>query len=665
VKRSPKDPPGRVVIEGVAPEIDACAFPAKATVGFPVEVEADVFVDGHDRIATVMRWRKVGDCAWTELEMEELVNDRWRAEFVPRELGLYEFTLEAWVDAFASWRSGLEKKVAAGLDVSSELLEGAELVRAAAERACGSDPRWLRDRAAEIGGASDPKRRAQVALAEELQAAMRRHPDRSRSTTYGRIPRVDAERERARIGAWYEMFPRSASPDPCRPGTFADCAERLPYVADMGFDVLYLPPVHPIGATHRKGPNNTPTAAPGDPGSPWGIGAKEGGHAAVHPELGTLADFDALVARANALGLEIALDIAFQCSPDHPWVREHPDWFRHRPDGTIQYAENPPKKYQDIYPIHFDTPSWPELWDALLADALFWVERGVRIFRVDNPHTKPFRFWEWWIREIRAKHPDVLFLSEAFTRPKVMRQLAKSGFSQSYTYFTWRNSKEELTEYFTELTETDIRFELRPNLFANTPDILHEYLQTGGRPAFATRLILAATLAGNYGIYGPPFELFEGRAVPGTEEYVDSEKYQVRHWDLDRADSLRPLIRRMNEIRRGNAAFRWDERLRFHPVDNENLLFYSRTTPDSSNEILVIVNLDPHNTQSGWVEVPVDLLEMEEDEAYEVHDLLSDARYPWRGRRNFVMLDPNALPAHVLRIARTSRPAGTTSRRSE
>jgi starch synthase (maltosyl-transferring) len=661
VKHSTTDPPARVVIEGVSPEIDAGAFPAKATVGFPVEVEADVFVDGHDRLAAVMRWRKVGDCAWTELAMDELVNDRWRAEFLPQELGLYEFTLEAWVDAFASWRHGLEKKVAAGLDVSSELLEGAELVRAAAERACGSDPRWLRDRAAEIGGASDPSRRAQVALADDLQAAMQRHPDRSRSTTYSRTPRVDAERERARIGAWYEMFPRSAAAEPGRHGTFADCALRLPYVADMGFDVVYLPPIHPIGSTYRKGPNNAPKAAPGDPGSPWGIGAKEGGHAAIHPELGTLADFDALVNRAKSLGLEIALDVAFQCSPDHPWVREHPDWFRHRPDGTIQYAENPPKKYQDIYPIHFETPSWRELWDALLADALFWVDHGVRIFRVDNPHTKPFAFWEWWIHEIRARHPDVLFLSEAFTRPKVMRRLAKGGFSQSYTYFTWRNSKAELTEYFTELTQTEIRFELRPNLFTNTPDILHEYLQTGGRAAFAVRLVLAATLAGNYGIYGPPFELCEGRAVPGTEEYLDSEKYQVRHWDLERPDSLRPLIRRINEIRRDNPAFRHEERLRFHPVDNDQLLFYSKTTPDLSNALLIVVNLDPHNTQGGWVEVPVDLLEMEEDDAYEVHDLLSEARYPWRGRRNFVMLAPSAQPAHVLRVTRPRRPAKNRS----
>jgi starch synthase (maltosyl-transferring) len=658
LERSPR----RVVIERISAELDCGRFPAKATLGEIVEIEADIFADGHDRIAAALRYRAVGAATWLEVPMEALVNDRWRARFEPDRLGFYEFTIEAWVDEFASWRDGLEKKVAAGLDVQSELLEGAELVLAASARANGADARRLADRGASLKGDGSAASRIEMALAASIRDAVSRHPDRSRSTAYPRTLRIEVERERAAFGAWYEMFPRSAAAEPGRHATFADCEARLPYVAEMGFDVLYLPPIHPIGTTYRKGANNAPACSPGDPGSPWGIGSREGGHTAVHPELGTLADFDRLVARAREHGLEVALDIAFQSSPDHPWVREHPEWFRHRPDGSIQYAENPPKKYQDIYPLHFENGAWRELWNELLGVALFWIDHGVRIFRVDNPHTKPLRFWEWWIREIRSRHPDVIFLSEAFTRPKPMRHLAKSGFSQSYTYFTWRNSKAEIVEYFTELAQPEMRFALRPNLFVNTPDILHEYLQTGGRPAFAVRLVLAATLAASYGIYGPPFELVEARAHPGTEEYVDSEKYQVRHWDLDRPGHLRALIRRMNEIRRENPAVKYDGSLRFHPVDNDQILAYSKATPDGANALLVVVNVDPHNTQSGWVDVDLDALDLAEDEAYEVHDLLGDGRYIWRGRRNFVMLDPGAQPAHVFRVNRAARPAHDTPR---
>jgi starch synthase (maltosyl-transferring) len=594
--------------------------------------------------------------------MEALVNDRWRAHFDPDHLGFYELTIEAWADPFATWREALEKKVAARLDVTSELLEGAALVRAASARAHGTDASRLADAAAALAGPTSPDARIEAALAPGLLAAVSRHPDRTSSTVHPRILRVEVERERAAFGAWYEMFPRSAAPEPGRHGTFADCAARLGYVAAMGFDVLYLPPIHPIGTTHRKGANNTPAASPADPGSPWGIGASDGGHTAVHRDLGTIEDFDRLVARAREHGLEVALDVAFQSSPDHPWVGEHPEWFRHRPDGTIQYAENPPKKYQDIYPLHFENHAWRELWDELLGVALFWIEHGVRIFRVDNPHTKPFRFWEWWIREIRSRHPDVIFLSEAFTRPKVMRHLAKSGFSQSYTYFTWRNAKAEITEYFRELAEPEMRFALRPNLFVNTPDILHEYLQTGGRPAFAVRLVLAATLAASYGIYGPSFELCEARAVAGTEEYLDSEKYQVRYWDLDHPGNLRALVRRMNEIRRENPAVRRDGSLRFHAIENDQILAYSKRTADLANAILIIVNLDPHRTQSGWVDVEIDELDLAEDEEYEVHDLLSEARYLWRGRRNFVMLDPSSQPAHVFRVNRPMRASDDRSR---
>jgi starch synthase (maltosyl-transferring) len=481
---------------------------------------------------------------------------------------------------------------------------------------------------------------------------MSRFPDRSNAATYDRLLSVIVERERAHYGAWYEMFPRSCADEPGRHGTFKDCEKRLPYIARMGFDVLYLPPIHPIGLTHRKGRNNSPKCTPGDTGSPWGIGSKDGGHKAVHPELGTLEDFDHLVAAARESGIEIALDIAFQCSPDHPYVVEHPVWFRWRPDGTVQYAENPPKKYQDIYPLNFESEAWRELWEEMKSVLLFWIEQGVKIFRVDNPHTKPFRFWEWLIAEIRHTHPDVVFLAEAFTRPKVMQYLAKSGFSQSYTYFTWRNTKEELTEYFTELTRTEVHEYMRPNLFANTPDILHEYLQSGGRPAFQVRLVLAATLGASYGIYGPPFELCETRAVPGTEEYVDSEKYEIRHWDLDRPGSLCEFIGRINAIRRDNPALHKNDPLLFLPVDNDQLIAYARFTPDLDNVVLVVVNLDPHRAQSGWVQVAIDRLGLDPKQPYQVHDLLDDARYLWSGPRNYVALDPNVLPAHILRVRR-------------
>jgi starch synthase (maltosyl-transferring) len=647
--------PARVVIEGLSPEIDHGRFPAKRVIGDLVTVGADVFAEGHDRLAAVLRIRRPGEETWREVPMEPGVNDRWEASFTVTALGLWEYVVHAWVDEFGSWRAGLAKKCDAGLDVTSELLEGATVVRRAAERADGADRGWLTAQAGILDGTGPMPERAGVALAAELAACVARHPDRTRESRYERVLRINVDRERAVFGAWYEAFPRSAASTAGRHGTFADVVERLPYVASMGFDVLYLPPVHPIGRTHRKGPDNSPVAGPGDPGSPWAIGAAEGGHDAVHPELGTVADFERLVARAGEHGLEIALDLAFQCSPDHPWVATHPQWFRHRPDGTIQYAENPPKKYQDIYPLDFECEDWRALWDELRRIVLFWIARGVRIFRVDNPHTKPFAFWEWLIREVQGAHPDVLFLAEAFTRPKVMRRLAKLGFSQSYTYFTWRNTKAELTEYLTELTRTDVREYMRPNLFANTPDILHEYLQVGGRPAFQIRFVLAATLGATYGVYGPPFELCESEAVPGTEEYRHGEKYEIRHWDLERPDGLRAFITRVNEIRRDNPAFRSNDRLRFCPVDNDRLIAYVKTTPDLANQVLVVVNLDPHHPQSGWIDVPLDELGLDASQSFQVHDLLSDARYLWNGTRSFVAIDPAAAPAHIFRVRRRLR----------
>ncbi|MHB1422673.1 MAG: alpha-1,4-glucan--maltose-1-phosphate maltosyltransferase [Gemmataceae bacterium] len=652
----PERLPTRVVIESVEPEIDGGQFPIKRTVGEEVVVHADIYGDGHDALAAVLRYRCVEEKEWKEAPMQPGVNDRWTGRFFVNALGFYEYTLQAWVDRFASWRRDLSKRVQADQDVTSELLEGAELVMQAAKRARSEDGEWLRWWADSFHKGADKAGRIKSALDPALATIMTRYADRGSGVEYQRILRVAVDRERARYGAWYEMFPRSCADEPGRHGTFQDVEKRLPYVRDMGFDVLYLPPIHPIGRGFRKGPNNTLTAGPDDPGSPWAIGAEEGGHTAILPRLGTLADFDRLVATARAHDLEIALDIAFQCSPDHPWVREHPEWFRHRPDGTIKYAENPPKKYQDIFPLDFECADWQALWRGLRDVMLFWCAHGVRIFRVDNPHTKPFHFWEWLLAEVKTPYPDAIFLSEAFTRPKVMRYLAKVGFSQSYTYFTWRNTKHELSEYFTELTRTQVREYMRPNLFANTPDILPEYLQFGGRAAFHIRVVLAATLGASYGIYGPPFESFQHQAiVPGSEEYLNSEKYQICRWDWDRPNVFREFIARLNAIRRANPALHANERLRFYPTDNEQILFYGKSTPDMSNLILVVVNLDPHHVQSGWVRVPLDELDLRADEPYQVHDLLTEARYLWNGEANFVRLDPHANVAHVLRLRKRVR----------
>jgi starch synthase (maltosyl-transferring) len=652
----PVQVPSRVVIEGVEPEIDGGRFPIKRTVGEEVFVNACVFADGHDLLAAVLRFRRAGEEDWTEVRLTPQVSDRWTARFAVPELGRYEYTVQAWVDRFGSWRRDLAKKADAGQDVSSDLLEGADLVARTASRAVETDADWLRGRAALLGRSGEQQPRVGAALDPALASTMERYADRGSGVSYDRVLTVVVERERARYGAWYELFPRSTAAEPGHHGTMRDVVKRLPYVAGMGFDVLYLPPIHPVGRSFRKGPNNTLNAGPNDPGSPWGIGAVEGGHTAIHPQLGTLADFEYLLAAAREHGLEIAMDVAFQCSPDHPWVREHPGWFRHRPDGTIKYAENPPKKYQDIYPLDFECADWRALWDALRDALLFWCDRGVRIFRVDNPHTKPFRFWEWVLADVRERHADAIFLSEAFTRPSVKKHLAKAGFSQSYTYFTWRNTKHELTTYFTELTQTNVREYLRPNLFANTPDILPEYLQYGGRAAFQIRLVLAATLGATYGIYGPPFETFEDRPVGShSEEYLDSEKYQVRQWDWTRPSAFREFIARVNRIRRENLALHTNDRLRFYPTDNEQILFYGKTTPDGSNVILVVANLDPHHTQSGWVRLPAAEFDLRPSDSYQVHDLLTDAHFLWSGEANFVQLDPHVAAVHILRLRKRVR----------
>jgi starch synthase (maltosyl-transferring) len=647
----------RVVIEGVEPEVDAGRFPIKRTVGEKVVVEADAFCDGHDAITLRLLWREQGDDAWAEAPMVHLGNDRWRGELTVTLMGRARYTLEGWVDPFKSWRRDLAKRVEAGQDVAVDLAIGAALIREAAKRARGGDAKVLRGLAADLGEGKDDADRLRLALDDELGELVERHPDRRFATRYGRELEVRVDRELARYSTWYEMFPRSAAPQPGRHGTLADVEARLPYVAELGFDVLYLPPIHPVGRAHRKGRNNTVAAQPDDVGSPWAIGAEEGGHTAVHPALGKPADFRRLVRRARKdFGIEIALDIAFQVAPDHPWAGEHPEWFRKRPDGTIQYAENPPKKYQDIYPFDFESEQWWELWQALKGVFEHWIGQGVMVFRVDNPHTKPFAFWEWVIRELQRDHPEVVFLAEAFTRPKVMLRLAKLGFTQSYTYFAWRTGKHDLAEYFTELTQTEVAEFFRPNLWPNTPDILTEQLQFGGRPAFFQRLVLAATLGASYGIYGPAFELAVGQArEPGSEEYLSSEKYQVRHWDLDDPASLAEVIARVNRIRRENPALQSDRGLAFHSIDNDQLLAYTKKTEDGANLLLMVVNLDPHHVQSGWLDLPLEHLAIAVDRPFQVHDLLTDARYLWNGPRNFVQLDPASAPAHVFRIRKKVR----------
>jgi starch synthase (maltosyl-transferring) len=590
--------------------------------------------------------------------MEAQPNDRWQGEFSVPTQGRHQYTLQAWTDRFQSWSRDLAKKFEAAQDISVDILAGVQLIAAAAARASGKDKALLAASAAEIRklAATDVPKAVERSSGPELKALMIRNADRRRATTYSRELAVLVDREKARFSAWYEMFSRSSSPKPGRSGTLKDCIKQLDYVAGMGFDVFYLPPIHPIGRVHRKGKNNAEKAAPDDPGSPWAIGAKEGGHKTIDPQLGTLEDFKRLLARAKQLGLEVALDLAYQCAPDHPYVREHKEWFRMRPDGSVQYAENPPKKYQDIYPLDFETEKSQELWEELRSIVLHWIEQGVRIFRVDNPHTKPFDFWEWLITDIKNRHPDVLFLAEAFTRPKVMYQLAKLGFTQSYTYFAWRNAKPELMEYFEEITQTDVREYFRPNLWPNTPDILTDFLQLGGRPVFMVRLALAATLGANYGIYGPAFELGESRAVrPGSEEYLDSEKYQIRHWDLDNPDSLAGLITKVNQIRRENPALHGDLSLRFHPVGNEQIIAYSKMTDDLLNIILVVVNLDPLHTQSSMLDLPLEVFHLDPRQPYQMHDLLTDVKYVWRGPRNYVELNPQRLPAHIFCIRRRVR----------
>jgi starch synthase (maltosyl-transferring) len=643
----PTDRPSRVVIQPVAPVVDGGRFAAKASIGEPVEVLADVFTDGHDHVAAGVRHRRSGDETWGEVPMEALGNDRYRAVFTPDRTGLWEFDISGWVDHFDTHRDGIVKKAEVGIDVSVELATLAETLLPMRAAATSSD-RTIIDRLLSVcaGGSYDPL----LSSPELAGVSWRTHP----RTPDLRLPEpltVFVDRARARCSAWYELFPRSAGAAGSH-GTLRDVESHLDRVAALGFDVLYLPPVHPIGATYRKGRNNALEAHADDVGSPWAIGAASGGHLAVHPELGTIDDIERLAAACADRGIDLAIDLAFQCSPDHPWVSEHPEWFRHRADGTIQYAENPPKKYQDIYPIDFESSDWSKLWRALHDVVRFWADRGVRAFRVDNPHTKSFAFWEWLMASFRASDPDVIFLAEAFTRPRVMERLGKLGFHQSYTYFTWRTEPQELRQYFTELTTRTADL-MRPNPWPNTPDILHAQLQDGGRAAFVVRAILASLLAANWGVYGPAFELQEHRSAgEGSEEYLDSEKYQIRSWDLDRPDSLAPLLSRLNELRRALPALQHDRTLRFHDTDDPGMLAWSKTDPTGVGDpVLVVVAADPTRDVAGEVDVDWAQLGLAYEADYRLIDHFGGGEYHWHGARNFVRLSPHGLAAHVFTVA--------------
>lgn len=648
--------PETAIIRRITPSLDNARYAIKRAIGEEIVVEADIFKEGHDEVTAVLKWRPAGTTGWRETPMKPLVNDRWSGSLCVTTPGAWEFTIEAWGDVFFSWQHEMEKKFGAGLrELQSETLEGAGFVEAAALRAKKDDAAALKKFAAALKTANAEEAHA-IAHDPDLCALMNVYADRSLATTAEPLHPVWVDRERATFAAWYEFFPRSAEGKADSGSKFRDCLGRVDDAKAMGFDVVYFPPIHPIGTTNRKGRNNSLKCNPGEPGVPYAIGNSKqgvngGGHKDVAPELGTLADFDWLVGEVKARGMEIALDFAINCSPDHPYVKKHPEWFFKRPDGTIKYAENPPKKYEDVYPLNFHNDDWRGLWDELRDVILFWCGHGVRIFRVDNPHTKPVSFWEWVIAEVKDKFPDTVFLSEAFTRPKMMQELAKAGFNQSYTYFTWRNSKAELAEYFTELSRSDLNEFFRANFFTNTPDILPEFLQKGGRPAFLIRSVLATMACPVYGIYSG-FELCENAALPGREEYADSEKYQFKGRDWNAPGNIKDFLTKLNTIRRQNRALQEYSNLSIQMAENDNILCFSKATAALDNLVLVIVTVDPWQPQTAFVHVPLADFGITESEAYVVEDLLTGERFTWRGSRNFVALNPHTRPAHIFRIRR-------------
>ncbi len=640
----------RAIIENITPNIDGGRFPVKRVEGDTLTVQADILTDGHDKVNACLLYRKAGLKKWESNPMFSLGGERWQGSFTVDKTGLWEYTVQAWVDHPISWNYDTKRKIEGWQEVGVELQQGALLIEELLKNAPKKDQADLKKVVSIFRNPKNYEQATQMVIDNRLMPYFQKYPLIQNPSVYAPYLQLRVDRKKASFGAWYELFPRSTADKAGKHGTFKDTIKQLPRLADLGMDVLYLPPIHPIGLAHRKGKNNSTTALPDEPGCPWAIGGKEGGHKDILPELGSIQDFRALVKAANEHGIEIALDYALQCSPDHPYVKEHPQWFKWRPDGTVQYAENPPKKYQDVLPINFETEDWANLWEELKSVLLYWIGNGVKIFRVDNPHTKSFRFWEWVITEVQQLHPDVIFLAEAFTSPAVMKYLAKAGFTQSYTYYSWRENKHELMQYMEELTKGEMKDYFRPNFWPNTPDINPFYLQNGPEPLFLTRFFMAATLSSSYGFYGPVYEFMASEPMPGKEEYIDSEKYEVRLWDWSRSNKLTDLIRRVNRIRRENAAMQQTNNITFCRVENDQLLAYLKRDEATQNFLLCIVNLDPRQSQQGFVNLPLSLVGLVPEAAYMVTDLITGARYEWRGEWNFVDLNPDFLPVHCFRI---------------
>ncbi|RYD56107.1 MAG: alpha-1,4-glucan--maltose-1-phosphate maltosyltransferase [Sphingobacteriales bacterium] len=640
----------RVIITNVSPQVEGGQYPAKTTINYNTVFSADIFLDGHDEIGASLLLKHRKERQWKEIPMTLINNDHWEITLQLDKIGHYQFQVQAWVDHFSSWKKGLLKKHEAGQDVKLEMQIGVEMLEQAISYCAAKDKSIISQAAKELRNAPGIEEALQLIGSDKLTTLMYRTREKELITPYPVVYEIEVERKKATYSTWYELFPRSASTTLGQHGTFQDVIKLLPRVAGMGFDTLYFPPIHPIGEQKRKGKNNSLTAGPEDPGSPWAIGSRLGGHKAIHPELGTLKDFEELVAAARSYDIEIAMDIAFQCAPDHPYVKQHPQWFKWRPDGTVQYAENPPKKYEDILPFNFETEDWQNLWKELKSVLDYWIDKGISVFRIDNPHTKAFHFWEWAIAEVRKKNPEVLFLAEAFTRPRVMERLAKAGFNQSYTYFTWRNTKAELEEYMTELTQTDMRHYFRPNFWPNTPDILPAHLVHGGENAHITRLILAATLSSNYGLYGPVYEFCVNTPHPGKEEYTDNEKYELKHWNWDAYTRVKEIITRVNRIRKENTALQDTYNISFAETTNEQVICYCKVDEDTNNILIIAVNLDFYNTQSAHVKLPLKELGILPETGYTARDLLSGDKYQWQGEWNYVQLNPNEMPAHIFRV---------------
>ncbi len=638
----------RVIISNIEPTVEGGGYPAKAVIGDTVTFSADVFGDGHDAVAASLLIRKAAEEEVTEVPLEFINNDFWTADYTFTAAGKHSFWIEGWEDHYSNWKKGLKKKFDAGQEITVELKIGTILLEQAAAFLPANHVA-IQNWSERINDADSPGEAVSLALDEELAKMMYNYRPQDIITS-SRVYQLEIERKKAAFSTWYELFPRSAAKEPGKHGTFKDVIGLLPRVAQMGFDVLYFPPIHPIGEVNRKGKNNSLTAAKDDPGSPWAIGNRKGGHKAIHPQLGTLNDFKKLVIAAKNMGIEIAMDIAFQCAPDHPYVKEHPQWFIWRPDGTVQYAENPPKRYEDILPFNFETDDWENLWEELKSVIDYWLDAGVTVFRIDNPHTKAFRFWEWTIGEVRSKHPEVIFLAEAFTRPRIMERLAKAGFNQSYTYFTWRNTKKELEEYMTELTKTEMKHYFRPNFWPNTPDILPPALITGGENAHITRLLLAGTLSSSYGVYGPVYEFGINTPHGAKEEYVDNEKYEIHHWDWDRYTRIKEIMIRLNSIRKENPALQSTWNIEFAETTSDQIICYIKVDPATNNKLIIAVNMDFWNTHSASVRIPEALLGLPLGASYKVHDLLSGDVYHWQGAWQYVELNPYLMPAHIFRI---------------